>query len=141
MLLRNVPDVLRAYKLMDSAHPDIPANVNAFVHHESDMVMHDVKDKNNVETDNVIVTCYHHDRANETLLRGARRDGQANVLPPYTEHPTETDSVVESYDDSAVATRNCDPSFINTTLVLSDSRSFTFAEWTLRDMPLPFATR
>ena len=43
-----------------------------------------------------------HDRAIETLLKGARLDGQANVSPPYTEHPTETSSVVESYDASAV---------------------------------------
>ena len=126
---------------MESSHPDMLANVNALVHHESDMVMHDVENENDAETKNVGMAGCHHDRANETLLRGARRDGQANVLPPYTEHPTENDSVVESYDASAVATRNCDPSFINTTLVLSDSRSFTFAEWTLRDMPLPFATR
>ena len=84
---------------------------------------------------------YRHDHENEISLKVAQQNGQANVLPPYTEHPTENDSVVESYDASAVATRNCDPSFINTTLVLSDSRSFTFAEWTLRDMPLPFATR
>ena len=63
------------------------ANVNALVHHERNMVMHDVKNESDAETEYVVVTDYHHDRANETLLRGARRDGQANLSPPYTELP------------------------------------------------------
>ena len=87
---------------MESSHTDMLANVNALVHRESDMVMHDVENENDAETKNVGIAGCHHDRANETLLRGARPDGQTNVLPPYTEHPTETDSVVESYDASAV---------------------------------------
>ena len=64
--------------------------------------MQDVENENNAETRNVVVTGYHHDRANKILLRAAREDGQSNVSPPYTEHPTETSSVVESYDASAV---------------------------------------
>ena len=59
------------------------------------MVMQDVEYDNDAETGkNVVLTGYHYDRANETLLGGAREDGQANVLPPYTEQSTETDSVV-----------------------------------------------
>ena len=96
------PYVVRAYAMMDTSHPDIIANVNALVHHESDVVMQDVENENDAETGNVVVTGYHHDRANETLLLDAREDGQANVPPPYTKHLTEIDTVVESYDDSAV---------------------------------------
>ena len=49
----------------------MPANVSAFVCHESDMVMHDVENKNDAETQDVVVTGFYHDRANETLLRDA----------------------------------------------------------------------
>ena len=87
---------------MEPSHPGMLANVNALVYHESDMVMQKVENENVAETENVVVTGYPHDRANETLLRGAREDGQANVSTPYTEHPTEIGSVVESYDAIAV---------------------------------------
>ena len=60
--------------------------------------MQDFENENDAESENVVVTSYHHDRANETLLRSAREDGQANVSPPNTEHPTETISVIESDD-------------------------------------------
>ena len=78
-LLRDVPDVVRAYAMMDPSHPDIIANVNALVHHESDVVMQDVENENDAETGSVVVSIYHPNRANETVLRGAREDGQANV--------------------------------------------------------------
>ena len=86
-LLRDVSDVVRAYELMESLHLKMPANVSALVHHERDMVMHDVESENDSKTKNVVMTGCHHDRANETLLRNARRVEQANVSPPYTEHP------------------------------------------------------
>ena len=78
------------------------ANVIALVHYKSDEMMHNVGNGNEIEVENVVATEYHHDCENETLLRGARRDGQANVSLPCTECPTETVSVVESYDASAV---------------------------------------
>ena len=64
-------------------------------------MVHDVENENDAETKNVVVAGYYHDRANETLLRGARQDGQANLSPPYTEHPMGIGSIVESYDASA----------------------------------------
>ena len=85
-LLRDVSDVVREYELIEYSYPVLSANVKALIHHESDMVMHDVENEKYAETGNVTVTGYHHDRANETLLRGAREDGQTNVLPPYTEY-------------------------------------------------------
>ena len=67
--------------MTQSSHLAFSANKNALVHHESDMVMQDVEieNKNDAETGNVVVTGYHHDRVNETLLRGARESGQASV--------------------------------------------------------------
>ena len=76
--------------------------MNALVVSENDEATQDVEKGNDIEVENVVVTGYRHDRANETLLRGARRDGQANVSPPCTECSTESGSVVESYDASAV---------------------------------------
>ena len=64
------------------------SDVNALLHHKSDMVMQDVENENDAETGNVFVIGYHYDRANETLLRGAHPDRQAKVSPPCTEHPT-----------------------------------------------------
>ena len=74
-LPREIPDVFRAYELMESSYPDTPANDNALVVNESDKAIHDVAKGNDVEVKNVVVTGYHHDRENETLLRGARRVG------------------------------------------------------------------
>ena len=48
---------------------------------KNDKVMHDVINESDVEVDNVVVTGYYHDRENESLMRGARRDEQANVSP------------------------------------------------------------
>ena len=101
-LLRDVPDVVRAYELMGSFHPDMLAKFDALIHHESKMVMQDVENENNAETENVVMTSFHHDRANENFLRGARRGKQANVSPLYTEHPTETGYFVGSHDASVV---------------------------------------
>ena len=101
-LLRDIPDVVQAYDLIDFSHPVLYANVNALVVNESDETTHDVEDENNVEVENVVVTGFHHDQENETLLRGARQDREANVSPPYTGHSAETGSVFESYDASAV---------------------------------------
>ena len=102
LFLRDIPDVVRAYELLESSYPGMSANVIALVHYKSDEVMHYVGNGNEIEVENVVATEYHHDCENETLLRGARRDGQANVSLPCTECPTETVSVVESYDASAV---------------------------------------
>ena len=41
---------------MESYHPDMLANVNALVHHERNIVMHDVDNENDAETINVVVT-------------------------------------------------------------------------------------
>ena len=41
--------------------------------------MQDVENENDAETGSVVVSIYHPNRANETVLRGAREDGQANV--------------------------------------------------------------
>ena len=46
---------------MESFHLDMFAYVNAFVHTESDMDMHDVDKDNDGETENVGVVGYHHD--------------------------------------------------------------------------------
>ena len=48
---------------MESSHPDILANVNALVRHESDVVMQDVEKENDADTDNGVMASYHHDRA------------------------------------------------------------------------------
>ena len=58
---REIPDVVRAYELMESSYPDAPANVNVLVVNENDKVMNDVE--NDSETNNVVVTDYHHNRA------------------------------------------------------------------------------
>ena len=101
---REIPDVVRAYELMESSYPDAPANVNVLVVNENDKMMHDVENSNDVEIENVVVTRYHHDRENDNSLRSVRRHGQANESPPYTEQPTETGSVAERYDVYATAT-------------------------------------
>ena len=68
---REIPDVVRAYELMESSYPDAPANVNVLVVNENDKMMHDVENSNDVEIENVVVTRYHHDRGIEALMRGA----------------------------------------------------------------------
>ena len=78
------------------------AIVNALEMNGSDMELHDVENESDPETENFVVTGYHHDCLNETLLIGARRDGQANVSPPYIERPAKTGSVIESNDVNAV---------------------------------------
>ena len=89
-LLRDVLDVVRAYELIESSHPDMLANVNALFHHESDMVMHNVENEIEFEIDNVVVTRYHHDPESEIVMIGARRDGQSNVLPLCAKCPAKT---------------------------------------------------
>ena len=46
---------------MESYNFDMPTNVNALVLNEKDKVMNDVE--NDSETNNVVVTDYHHNRA------------------------------------------------------------------------------
>ena len=89
---------------MDSSHPDIIANVNALVVNESDEMMKDLNNRNNVNIEIVVVTGYHNDRDNEALIRGARRDDKANVLPLCTESSAEIGSAVE-IDDASEARR------------------------------------
>ena len=71
--------------------------MNALVVNKSDEEMNDVENGNDV-----VVTGHHHDRENEILLGGARRDEQANVSSPCTECLTKTGSVVKSDNASAV---------------------------------------
>ena len=87
---------------MESSYPDMPANVEVPVVNESNKAMHDIGNGNDVEAENVVVTGNHHDRENNTLLRGVRWDGQSNESPPCTERPTETGYVAESDDVSTV---------------------------------------
>ena len=76
--------------------------VNALVVNKSDEAMKDVENGNDVEAENVVVNRHHHDRENEILLGGARRDEQTNVSSPCTECLTRTSSVVKSDNASAV---------------------------------------
>ena len=92
-LVHDVPDVIRAYELMDSSNPDMLANVNALVVNDNDKMTYDVKNENDVKVENIVAARFHQDHENETLIRSARRHGQANKSPPYTE-PTECGFVV-----------------------------------------------
>ena len=119
---------------MESFLPDIFANMNAIVYHEGDLVMQDVENENDAKSENVVVTGYHHDRANATLLRGARRDGLANVSPPYTEIQRKLSSLSRAMMPARCATHKCDISFVDTAPVLPNPRS----EWMLSNMSLSF---
>ena len=101
-LLCEITDVVRAYELMESSYPDTPANVNVLAVNENDKMRHDVENSNDVKIENIVVTRYDHDRENEALMRGARRDGQANVSPLCAECPTETGFAIESDNASEV---------------------------------------
>ena len=46
---------------MESVYPDVLANVSVLVVNESDKVVHDVKNENDVEIENVVVNDNHHD--------------------------------------------------------------------------------
>ena len=72
-LLREIPDVFRAYKLTESSYPNVPANVNVLVVIEHDIVMHGVDNENDVETYNIVVNGYYNDCESDTVVIGARR--------------------------------------------------------------------
>lgn len=46
--LRDIPDVVRAYELVDSSYPVLSANVNALVVNESDETTLDVGNENEI---------------------------------------------------------------------------------------------
>ena len=56
LLLRDSLDIIRAYKLTESSHPVLSANVNDFVLNESDKATHCVGNEN------VVVTGFYHDQ-------------------------------------------------------------------------------
>ena len=77
-LLCKIFDVVRTYKAVESVYSDVLANVSVLVVNESDKVVHDVKNENDVEIENVVVKII---TTTMGSTRGARRDGQANVSP------------------------------------------------------------
>ena len=62
LLLLDLPDVVQAYELIKSSHPDLSANVNALVMNASDEAMHDVGNENDVEIETVVITGFCHDQ-------------------------------------------------------------------------------
>ena len=101
-LFREIPDVIWAYDFMENSHPDMPTNVNVLVVIETDKVVHDVENGFDVDIESVVVTGYHHDHESETVMKGVRQDGQANVSPLCAECPAETGSDEESDDAGKV---------------------------------------
>ena len=66
-----VLDVVRAYESVESVNPDVVSKLNVLVVNESDKVVHDIKNENDAEIENVVVNGYHHGHNNETSTRGA----------------------------------------------------------------------
>ena len=56
---------------MGSVNPDVLAKLNVLVVNESDKVVHDVKNENEVKIENVVVNGYHYGHGNETSTKGA----------------------------------------------------------------------
>ena len=70
-LLCKVLDVVRAYESVESVNPDVLAKLNVLVVNESDKVVHDVKNENEVKIENVVVNGYHYGHGNDTSTKGA----------------------------------------------------------------------
>ena len=77
------------------------ATMNVFEVNDSDKVMHDVGNENDVEIESVEATGFHHDHGNDNSMRDAQQDGHANVSPLCAECPAETGSSVEGNDAKA----------------------------------------
>ena len=112
---------------MESFHLDMFAYVNAFVHTESDMDMHDVDKDNDGETENVGVVGYHHDARTRPYKEVRERTSRQTCRRPTLTIPRRLTSLSKSMMPTRYATRNCDPSLIENLLVFPNSRSFTFA--------------
>ena len=123
LFLRDIPDVVRAYELLESSYPGMSANVIALVHYKSDEVMHYVGNGNEIEVENVVATEYHHDCENETYGTGRRTCRRLALSVQRSLAP-----LSRAMMPARCATRNCNPSFIKIALVPSDPRLYTFAE-------------
>ena len=75
-LLREVPDVVRAYESMEPGNPDTYADVNVLVVNENGEAIHCVENEGDGENENVVVNVYDHDHEyeNETSMRTAQQE-------------------------------------------------------------------
>lgn len=120
---------------MESSYPDVYAKVNVLMMNEIGKVMHGVGTKNDDDNENVLVNGYHHDCESETVMIGARQDGQANVSSLCAESPVKTYPLSRAMTPSRRTTRKCDPSLKEAVLILSGPSLSIFDERALSNSP------